>query len=464
LAIHGQRHGVSWIVHSTVSWLGIALILGSIVLMPPGSGFPGALAAFPVLGTALLIINGRHNNLINRTLSQRVPVLIGLISYSLYLWHWPLMTLSKYISAGDLTVLQRIGLICLSVALAWLSWRLVETPFRRGNISGKTLVSGAVIASAITFGTGGIIYLKDGAPGRFPNNIRMHIDAAGDFLQDWSRCETPATGPWVGIELCPIGPEGPPRILIWGDSHTRAFKEGLEMAAWEADVPALIIWRAGCPPLLGVGKDEDTATPVQNEACAQANAQIGTAVSELEIVDTLLLIGRWAYYAEGTGVGRDADINISVFSNRDSLVSSTTQTQVMANAFAHSTETLSAKFDQIFVLRQVPEIALYSARDTARRLAHGHLDTAKGLTEIARADAERRSQSADEILAGLPPSVRVLDPWTMFCDQVNCSAIHDGRSDYFDNNHITNTGARRVRHLFEAVFLEAPEARQVDTQ
>jgi peptidoglycan/LPS O-acetylase OafA/YrhL len=464
LAIHGERRGVSWTVHSTVSWLGTALILGSIILMPPGGGFPGALALFPVLGTALLIINGREDNVINRILSHRVPVFFGLISYSLYLWHWPLLTLSKYISDGDLTTFDRAALICVAVVLAWFSWRFVETPFRRGSVSGKVLLSGAAIASALTFGTGGIIYLKDGAPGRFPDDIRMHVDAAGDFLQDWSRCETPATGPWAGIELCPIGPDGPPRILIWGDSHTRAFKEGLEMAAWEADVPALIIWRAGCPPLLGVGKDEDTATPVQNEACAQANAQIGTAVSELEMVDTLLLIGRWAYYVKGTGVGRDADINISVFSSRDSLDSSMTQTQVMANAFAHSTETLSARFDQIAVLRQVPEIALYSARDTARRLAHGHLDTSKGLTEIARAAAERRSQSADDILAGLPQSVKVLDPWPMFCDQEICSAIHDGRSDYFDNNHITNSGARRVRHLFDTLFHDAPEAKLDDTQ
>lgn len=458
LAILGQRQNTSWTIHATVSWLGITLILGSIVLMPAGSGFPGALALFPVLGTALLIINGRHNNIINRTLSHRVPVFIGLISYSLYLWHWPLMTLSKYTSDGDLSVLQRAALICLAVVFAWVSWRLVETPFRRGAVSGKVFLSGAAVASVFTLGTGGMIYLKDGAPGRFPDDIRIHIDAAGDFLQDWSRCETATTGPWAQIELCPIGPEGPPRVLIWGDSHTRAFKEGLGMAAWEADIPALIIWRAGCPPLLGVGKEEDTATPMQNDACAQTNAQIASAIADLEAVEALLLIGRWAYYAEGTGVGRDAHININLFPMPDSPVTGATQKQILASAFAHSIETQSVNFDQIYVLRQVPEIAWYSARDTARRLVHGHLDTAKDLSRIARAEAEIRAQGADGILASLPETATVLDPWPMFCDQEECSAIHEGRSNYFDNNHITNTGARRVRHLFGGLFQDLQEA------
>lgn len=455
LAISGQRHGFSWTVHAALSWMGMALIAGSIIFMPAGENFPGALAMLPVMGTALMIANGRHRNIVNRILSHPVPVFFGLISYSLYLWHWPVMTLSKYVSDGDQGVVERIVLIGLAVLLAWMSWRFVETPFRRGVIKGKVLLGGAVLASAFTLSTGGVIYLKDGAPGRFPTDIRMHVDATADFLQDWSRCETPDNGAWAGIELCPIGPEGAPRILIWGDSHVRAFKEGLETAAWEADVPALIIWRAGCPPLLGVGKEEDTATPIQNTACAQANARIAAALPELEAARTLLLIGRWAYYTDGTGVGRDSHINIEVFPSPGSPVTGDTQPDILASAWAHSIDTLSAQFDDIFVLRQPPEIANYSSRDVARKLVHGHLASSDGLTEIPRAEAEQRSKVADDILWSLSAPVTVLDSWPKFCDLDDCSTVQDGHSDYFDNNHITNTAARRVRHLFDPVFMAA---------
>lgn len=452
LAIYRQKHAVSWRVHPILSWAGIALIVGSIVLMPAGDYFPGALALFPVLGTALLIMNGKDPNLVNRALSHPVPVFFGLISYSLYLWHWPVMTLSKYVSDGDQSVLERGALIGLSILLAWASWRYVETPFRRGDFSAKILLSGTVVASAFTLGTGGLIYLDDGAPGRFPTHIRKHVDATADFLQDFSRCTVPDSGDWAGIEICPIGPDGPPRILIWGDSHVPAFKEGLEMAAWEADVPALVIWRAGCPPLLGIAKEEDTATPAQNLACAAANHQIAKAASGLASAQTLLLIGRWAYYTDGTGVGRDSHINVNIFPTEDSPVKGDSQPEIMANAWTHSMETLFVNFKNVFVLRQVPEISHYSARDIARKMVHGHLESADGLTEVPRAEAEQRSAAADQIFQSLKHSAVILDPWPLFCDPEHCTTLHEGNSDYFDNNHITNTAARRARHVFEPVF------------
>ncbi len=452
LAIFGQRYGFSWSLNSVFSWVGIVLIAGSIVFIPAGENFPGALAILPVLGTALMIANGRHPNIVNRALSHPLPVFFGLISYSLYLWHWPIATLSKYVSDGGQGALERAALIGLSVLLAWLSWRFVETPIRRGKLSGRSLLSGTVLASAVTLGTGGLIYVKDGAPGRFPEGIRMHVDATADFLQDWSRCTTPDEGIWQGIELCPIGPEGAPRVLIWGDSHVRAYKEGLELAAFEADVPAVIIWRAGCPPLLGVGKKENSATPLQNAACAQANAQIASALDEFEAVETLFLIGRWAYYTEGTGIGQDTQNTIEVFSQPGSAVTGETQADIMASAWGHSIDALSSRFGDIFVLRQAPEISDYDARDVARRLVHGHLDESEAPTSIPISEVERRSRSADEILWSLKDLVTVLDTWAEFCDANTCSTIHEGRSDYFDNNHVTNTAARRVRHLFYPVF------------
>lgn len=124
----------------------------------------------------------------------------------------------------------------------------------------------------------------------------------------------------------------------------------------------------------------------------------------------------------------------------------------MAGAWAHSIERLTSRFKDIFVLRQAPEISNYSARDVARRMVHGHLDDSDALTAIPLADVERRSLPADQILWSLKDPVTVLDTWPEFCDAESCSTIHDGRSDYFDNNHITNTASRRVRHLFYPVF------------
>lgn len=159
-------------------------------------------------------------------------------------------------------------------------------------------------------GAGAVIYLQDGMIDRFAPRIRTHIEASADFLQDWSRCETPSDGDFAGLETCPIGPAGAPRMLIWGDSHVWAFKEGLEQVAFDADVPALIIWRAGCPPLFGIEKEENTSTRIQNEACGLASRQIENALAARTNINTLLLIGRWSYYAEGLGAGENVSDTI----------------------------------------------------------------------------------------------------------------------------------------------------------
>src|SRR5690606_15660402 len=108
--------------------------------------------------------------------------------------------------------------------------------------------------------------------GRYGTATRMHIQASADFIQDWSRCHIPSGGPFSGIEICPVGVQGEPTFLVWGDSHVRAMKEGIDQAAREAQSAGLLIWRAGCPPLFDVEKQESAATPAQNSACTAANA------------------------------------------------------------------------------------------------------------------------------------------------------------------------------------------------
>ncbi|MFD2135177.1 SGNH hydrolase domain-containing protein [Novosphingobium resinovorum] len=110
----------------------------------------------------------------------------------------------------------------------------------------------------------------------------------------------PEDGPLAGIRTCAIGPDGT-EFLIWGDSHLRAQMDGLAMAAREAGRPGMIIWHAGCPPLFGLAKHESAATPDQDRTCADDNRRIRAAIRQYPSIRRLLLVGRWAYYADGKG-------------------------------------------------------------------------------------------------------------------------------------------------------------------
>ena len=452
LAIAGREGGWRYALHPALSWAGLALILGS-VLFIRAEGFPGWQALGPVLGTVLILANGRDGNPVNRALAHPGPVFIGLISYSLYLWHWPVFVLSSYWRGGYGGPVEAAGLLVLAVVLSVLSWRYVERPVRRMRGGTRTLVGGTGLASVGLLVLGAVLWRGDGLPARFAPEYATHIAASGDFNQDWSRCTVPDIGPLAGVETCPIGPEGAPQVLIWGDSHLRAMKEGLEAAAWLANRPALILWHAGCPPLFGVAKSESAATPAQDAACTEANRVIRNGLAQIESLETLLLVGRWNYYAEGQGVGRDVHNRIALAPLPGSLLPQGPQHTLFNAALTRTLAELAPQFQRIYLLRQPPELPEYDSRTVARALVHGR-DVAEAALRVPRIEAEARAARAEAPLRALDAAgvIEVIDPWPRLCDDVACSVMQGGAALYFDNNHLTNRGAIALSDLFAPVF------------
>lgn len=445
LAVLGQLRGWRWQVHAGLSWAGLALVLGGIAMIS-AQGFPGWQVMLPVAGTVLLLANGRHANPVNRVLAMPVPVLFGRISYSLYLWHWPVLVLSTYWRGGYSGPAETAAWLALALGLSVLSWQFIEQPVRRiEGLRGRTVLAALALPTMVMLGIGALAYLRDGMPQRFAPATRIHIAASADFLQDWSRCHTPAEGAFAGVELCPFGPKGAPRVLVWGDSHVRAIKEGLEQAAFEAGVPGLILWHAGCPPLFDVVKRESYATRAEDDDCTADTARIRADLATLTSVERVLLVGRWAYYANGAGVGRDAENTVAVTD-----LDGGSNAQVMARALNATVAELARQFKGVYVLRQAPEVPDYDSRAFARKLAHGRMtDADQAAMRVSHADLAARVAAAEAPLTALAATgaIRLIDPWPMLCDDAGCGAVQDGAGWYFDNNHLTNTAARALRGL-----------------
>ena len=462
LAIIGRERNFNWQIHAAVSWVGLALLLGAIVLIQKGDGFPGAWALLPVIGTVMMIANGQHQNPINRMLCSGPFLFFGAISYSLYLWHWPIAVLARYYFDSEIGTQLAVVLIIVSVALAWASLHLVENPVRRNKLPTLGLLGGYVVASTAALAIGAAIYLKDGIIDRFDSALHPTILATRGFHQDWSRCTTPAEGPFAGVEVCPIGPEGDPKVLIWGDSHARAFKEGLERAAFESDTPALLIWRGGCPPLVGMDKFETASTRFENEACTDHNNRIAAAIDALpDSFETVLLIGRWAYYVEGKGVGADAHNLVEITRNDVSTFEAETGPEIFNGALLQTTGVIAQAGLTPVVMRQPPEIFDFSVRAAARALAYGQttvegLAMAEGQTQLDL--VRERNAAVDRVLQEFEG--RVLDTWQQICTEDQCRAMQDQEIYYFDNNHLTNNGAIAIRDSYASVF--APSEQGVD--
>jgi peptidoglycan/LPS O-acetylase OafA/YrhL len=432
------------------SALGIVLLAGSVALIQPGPGFPGVQAVFPVLGTVLILAGAGQANAVNRVLALRGPVFVGLISYSLYLWHWPVFSLSTTWRGAYAGPLEVAGWIGLSLVLAMISWRFVEQPFRRGYLkqeeAAPRVFGGVALASGLTLAFGALIFVKDGLPQRFDAVARGHIAATGDFLQDWSRCAYEAAGPLEGVEVCRIGPDGAPRVLVWGDSHLRAMMDGIGLAALEADVPGMLIWTAGCPPLFGVTKEESASTAAENRACPEINARIEAALPSLDSVERVLVVARWSYYAEGQGHGLDAQNRISLAPAPGAGLEGAPD--LMAAAMARTMGALS-QLGPVHVLRQVPEMPDYTSSRAARALAYGRGEAVAPTLSVPRAAAEARGARADAMLRDLAAggAITLIDPWPRLCDAQACGVMLEGAPVYFDTNHLTNRGALLLRDL-----------------
>jgi peptidoglycan/LPS O-acetylase OafA/YrhL len=254
-----QRHhnsysaaSVSAAIKTGVSLVGAGLILLAAVLLSNKSTFPGWWACLPVLGAGALLWAGPQA-LVNRyVFSNRILVWIGLISYPLYLWHWPLLTFAQIDASEPTTRLMRISIVVLSVLLAWLTYRFIEQPIRRRSLS-KAMTS-VLLSVLLTTGLLGLlVYQSSGAPARMPlfiqqlsalefdHTIRTRVGTCflltGQTSKDFSNCLDEKVA-------------GRPSVLLIGDSHASHLYPGLSTRfGHEANI---IQRTAGfCPPMFG---------------------------------------------------------------------------------------------------------------------------------------------------------------------------------------------------------------------
>src|SRR5208283_2409961 len=157
-------------VASVASLAGICLLGITVTTYDKVTPFPGFAALLPCMGAALIIAAGEGGPTIGgRILSLRPLVWIGLISYSLYLWHWPILVFGPLIANHKLDAVERGSLIVLTFIVAWLSWRFVESPFRNAHVvrsRSRTWVIGGLGTSVVFVAVGVFLFMRDGLPAR----------------------------------------------------------------------------------------------------------------------------------------------------------------------------------------------------------------------------------------------------------------------------------------------------------
>ncbi|OHV76832.1 acyltransferase family protein [Rhizobium sp. LCM 4573] len=272
-----------------IGFLGLGLIAFAVFTFDETTPFPGLNALYPCLGSVLLIYIGKSpaRPLATSILSLPPMVGIGLISYSLYLVHWPIVSFFRYQTLDHPTTIQAFAIVAASFILAYLSWRFVEQPFRTPNpaITQPRLLAGGVAAIVVFAAAGAVGIASEGFPGRRPDFTEQKI--AGHEQWNQGKCflsNDPDYRKWSADD-CAITQSDGPAALLWGDSFAAQYVPGI--AANSARIPMKIFQytAAGCPPIISY---YSYARP----RCTEFNANALKIIKDLNI-DTVILSARW---------------------------------------------------------------------------------------------------------------------------------------------------------------------------
>jgi hypothetical protein len=275
---------------------GLALIVIAVAVLNVHRAFPGWWALLPVAGSALLL--SAPASWINRTLLGWPPMVwIGLISYPLYLWHWPLLVMFAIVNFEPLTLIDRELALLASALLSWGTYAFIEKPLRFGGRRELKAVALGAAMAAVAF-AGAVVYAGRGFDFRLPAEIRAMADVPQQNAQ-WrvGKCLIDLSHQTNFAEDC-VERNRRPLLLLWGDSTAGALMPGLFKAQATRQFGIAQLTASSCPPILNV---DIAATP----NCRANNERVLALAIKLK-PDIILLHGTW-----GPGKGTDVEKTVA---------------------------------------------------------------------------------------------------------------------------------------------------------
>ncbi len=411
---------------------GLLMIAGAALLFDRDTPFPGLAALLPVAGSVLVILFAGPDNLTGRLLASRLPVGIGLISYSAYLWHQPLLALSRYREHALGTETMGVLLIALSLALAWLSWRFIERPFRtRGVLSTKAVMRFALIV--------GLAFIVLGFAGHRYNGFAQQRTSAKTRQLLATAVKHPktkgcATSGWnyrKPADACVFGDRSVQEVAVLGDSHANMLSYPLADVLNPLGVAVRQLSFGGCEPALG---ERGAQGPqAHDSACAAWTSEALAYLKAHAEIDTVVIAYRLYTHLHGG--------HVDAYPEQPHNIDEQTRERRW-NAYVRLIRELTAAGKRVVVLQQVPEV-----RRRIHDLIFVAADPAAPIISVSRAWWDGRRGYALRRQDELPAGVLQVDPTGLFCDADHCYASSRGIAYYFDHNHLSATGASLLASL-----------------
>lgn len=396
-------------------WLGLGLIAYATFCFDDHTPFPGLAALIPCVGASLLIVANSDVSsptTLGAALSHPALVRIGAISYSLYLWHWPLMAFAFYVGIAQ-SIESRLTLVIASGWLGYLSWRWIENPFREKRFLGnrRSILTFFVLYALVSLGLGAYFCAGYGFPNNWSNEAVSYISSGKD------RSALLATN--IEAEHLPtIGSADKSSFLVWGDSHAMALIPVLSRLGRLYGLKGVVLTDSSRAPLKSWDYAISTGfTCDRSKDRAWAERAIDTV--RRERLKTVFLIAYWRKYAG------------SQFSE-----------QLAETVLALENEGAEVVF--------VGDVPLQTGTSPPRDLAQATKWNLRRTEPATAASHRENNEVVYNALRGQTQSLQIIDPAPLILSWAQLG--FRGLSYYADDNHLTDHGALHLKPLFEPIF------------
>ena len=411
------------LVKQVVSFTGATILAVGLTLIDKTRPYPGLWALLPAIGTTLIIIGGCWGAWLNSTvLASPILIWFGQISFPLYLWHWPLLSILQIVNGGEAPIEFRVAIILGSIILAWITYKLIESPIRFGLLRKSPATSIILVVSiAIVGGVGLELMRREGLPLRSAAVLQEEV--IGDigheeFYQyhrnNFFKCTPEALWakalPWRGVVRCFQSRNNEIKeIAIIGDSHAEHLFLGLAEKS-----PANIVYY------------------IKNSLPYYANkdfAEIFDYVLSDSSIRTVIIAASWYGRLHELPPGKSLEVFLGATMKK-----------------------LTAAGKKVYIVDDVPNFPYTPVKCKYRRKFSSATNCVVGI-----GDTERQlSKFYPAILAAakVNPTVKVINLSPFFCSKYKCSMVYNNKLLYRDNGHLNINGSR---FLAERILLEIPD-------
>ena len=426
-----------------VSLVGLALIGVAVFSLNTSTPFPGYAALLPVAGTVLII--AARQGIVNRLLAWQPIVFVGLISYSWYLWHWPLLSFARICSDSGISTSVAVTLALVSFGCAVLSWKFIEQPFRKSTTPTPLLLK-RYAALAVTMMIPAVIFgITHGLPQRNRSVQRMEI--VGEPLRH-DVCVAPyGVSHPILVAPCVATGQGP-AVAVIGDSHAAALAEGFRSIAAQQGYRLVELTKASCPALQGV-RAFSIHHPAHDRECTEFNREVMDYLQREPSIDAVVIAGVWSgYLYDGNErftllAGNEDVSNTSVARSglllEQGLNGEIDQLEHMGKAVYLFQDNNSFSFDP---MRHMRTRLIAPRRFVARLVANSTLRWPDGVAPPSGYPEDAEARRLVAFVGKAHPEVHFIDPQDALCSAAGCEFALGNQNLFVDTHHLSSLGAQ----------------------